>query len=304
MKLVGGTMKIEIVGAGAVGLLLGSFFASKGLDVSFVVRNKQQCDEINENGITLQTLEGDLKHFTNVSASLTLGRQRSLIVISTKYEHLTTIWPMLLRRHDEGEFLFVQNGLAHYEESLQQSLHHISFGSAQFGAQKLDSVTVAHRGVGVLKIATSKGESELSRALVQLSDDSMPIEWHEDAFSMLFEKALLNCFVNPLTAVLQVQNGVLIKNGHAFKLLEQLYDELMEAFPLYRERFSFEVVRLLCERTASNTSSMLADRLAGRQTEVETIVGEVIRLAEQRGNKLPVLTTLYHLVKSLDSIGE
>ena len=49
---------------------------------------------------------------------------------------------------------------------------------------------------------------------------------------------------------------------------------------------------------------MLADRLAGRQTEIETIVGEVIRLAKQNGHAVPVLSTLYHLVKSLDSIGE
>lgn len=297
-------VKVEIVGAGAVGLLLGSFLLDKGIEVTFIVRNEQQLQQINEKGITVMTLEGDVRQFNNAKASHTLGREKSLVIISTKYEHLATIWPMLIERGNEGEFLFVQNGLAHYEEGLKQPLNEMSYGSAQFGAQKLDAVTVAHRGVGVLKLAAGKGDCALSHKLIQLRDDMMPIEWQEDAFSMLFEKALLNCFINPLTFVLQVPNGQLIKNGHAFTLLEQLYEELMLAFPQYCERFPFQAVQSLCEKTAANTSSMLADRLAGRRTEVETIVGEVIRLAERNGYAVPILTTLYHLVKSLDCIGE
>lgn len=304
VKLVGGAMKVEIVGAGAVGLLLGSFLLSKGLEVTFVVRNEQQLREINEKGIAVQSIEGDMKYFKNAKASLTLGNERSLVIVSTKYEHLTSIWPMLLEHRDIGEFLFVQNGLAHYEEGINQPLSNVSFGSAQFGAQKLNAVTVAHRGIGVLKLAAGNGACMLSRELLALGDETMPMEWQEDAFSMLFEKALLNCFVNPLTAVLQVPNGQLITNGHAYTLLEQLYEELMTAFPTYRERFPFEMVRSLCERTATNTSSMLADRLAGRRTEVETIVGEVIRIAKRGGYEVPVLTTLYYLVKALDSIGD
>lgn len=297
-------MKVEIVGAGAVGLLLGSFLVDKGIEVTFVVRNEQQLRQINEKGITVRTLEGETRHFDNVKASHTLGREQSLVIVSTKYEHLAAIWPMLIERGDNGEFLFVQNGLAHYEEGMKQPLQEVSYGSAQFGAQKMDAVTVAHRGVGVLKLAAGKGNCAISQKLIALCDDMMPIEWQEDAFAMLFEKALLNCFVNPLTFILQVPNGQLIKNGQAFILLERLYEELMMAFPQYRERFSFEAVQLLCEKTAANTSSMLADRLAGRRTEVETIVGEVIRLAERNGYAVPILTTLYHLVKSLDCIGE
>ena len=297
-------MKIEIVGAGAVGLLLGSFLMQKGQDVTFVARSERQVQLINERGIMLHALNGETAHFKHAKASLTLGEEASLIIVSTKYEHLQNIWPMLKAHQENREFLFVQNGLAHYELVLNQALSSVSFGSAQFGAQKLDDTTVAHRGIGVLKLAASVGNGEKSYKLVQLSDERMPIVWQQDAFSMLFEKALLNCFINPLTAVLKVPNGKLIELGHAYELLQQLYEELMQAFPTYREKFPFEAVRSLCEKTATNSSSMLADRLAGRQTEIETIVGEVIRLAKQNGHAVPVLSTLYHLVKSLDSIGE
>lgn len=304
VMLVGGIMKVEIVGAGAVGLMLGSFLLSKGMDVTFVVRNERQLQKINEKGIAVQTMEGEVAWYKNAQASLTLSAKRSLVIVSTKYEHLEAIWPMLIDCPDDCEFLFVQNGLAHYEEGLKQPLNNVSYGSAQFGAQKIDAVTVAQRGIGILKLANGKGDCSFSRKLLQLSDETMPIEWQEDAFSMLFEKALLNCFINPITAILQVPNGQLIKNGQAFTLLEHLYEELMRAFPQYRKRFPFEAVRSLCEKTSQNTSSMLADRLAGRRMEVETIVGEVIRLARKGGCEVPVLTTLYHLVKSLDSKGE
>lgn len=73
---------------------------------------------------------------------------------------------------------------------------------------------------------------------------------------MLMEKALLNCFINPLTAILQVKNGQLITQSHTLQLLKDLYNELMTAFPQFKETFHFNQVIALCEKTAENTSSI------------------------------------------------
>jgi 2-dehydropantoate 2-reductase len=81
-----------------------------------------------------------------------------------------------------------------------------------------------------------------------------------------------------------------------------LYAELMTAFPYMRAQFPFDGVRELCEKTAANTSSMLADRLAGRKTEVDTIVGAIIKKAAVNGRKLPTLHTLYELMKATEQL--
>lgn len=48
----------------------------------------------------------------------------------------------------------------------------------------------------------------------------------------------------------------------------------------------------------------LADRLANRKTEIDTIAGAILKKAEQNEKKLPVLQTLYYLVKAFEESGE
>ncbi len=70
---------------------------------------------------------------------------------------------------------------------------------------------------------------------------------------------------------------------------------------LFRKKWTssyFEDVKSLCEKTASNTSSMLADFLNERPTEIDTIVGAIIKKASKKKVELPTLTTLYYLIKA------
>jgi ketopantoate reductase (EC 1.1.1.169) len=49
---------------------------------------------------------------------------------------------------------------------------------------------------------------------------------------------------------------------------------------------------------------MLADILHKRPTEIDTIVGAVLKRAAKRGKTLPILTTLYHLIVAIEESGE
>ena len=44
-------MDVVIVGAGSVGLLLGSYLSESGLEVTMVVRREEQASALNKNGI-------------------------------------------------------------------------------------------------------------------------------------------------------------------------------------------------------------------------------------------------------------
>jgi len=295
-------MRIEIIGAGAVDLLVASYFAEKNMDVYIVGKpaGKTVCRDIqiartnlNQSVVTV-----------NVKYISALSNEADLIIIAVKYGQLHEVYASMEQVKESIPLLFLQNGLAHYEEALALSKAHIAFSSIQFGALKLSQYHVAHKGGGVMKIAVAKGDHSKFDFLLELSSSKLPIVFEQDAEMMLMEKALLNCFINPLTAILQVKNGQLISQSYTLQLLNKLYNELMTAFPQFKESFQFEQVVALCERTAENTSSMLADRLANRKTEIDTIAGAILKKAEQNGKELPVLQTLYQLVKALEESGE
>ena len=285
-------MRVHIVGAGAVGMLLACQVRLAGHEAVLVTRTKEQAILIEQAQLTFVPLNGySLKIAVKATNEYRI-EQDDIVIVAVKYHHLHTVYEKL-QPFKENTIIFIQNGLAHYEEALAQPYEQLIFGSAQFGASKLDETTVAHKGIGVLKLAIARGNISVSEQFQSLHSEQFPIELVDNAQQMLFEKALLNCFINPLTAILQVQNGQLLKNEAAYTLLQQLYEELMQAFPTMREKFPFQFVRQLCENTAQNTSSMLADKLAGRQTEIKTIVGAVL---QQATIPIPTLQTLYAIL--------
>lgn len=290
-------MNVQIVGAGSVGLLVASYLHEMGLAVTLVCRNEEQRMQLQQNGLTRINLDGSAKHcHINVSAQLLMNVD--VTIVTTKSYHLNDMYKQLRQLPAKSAVLFMQNGLEHYEHALQLPQQHIAFASVQFGALKEQATIVRHTGVGIVKIAFAKGEE----ASIKLTNglESFPISYEQDAYAMLFEKALLNCFVNPLTAILQVKNGILVRNDHAFQLLQQLYSELLDAFSKEMEHFSFQMVVSLCEKTAMNNSSMLMDRMHHRLSEIDAIVWPMIEKAEKFGKQLPVLKTLYHIVKAIE----
>lgn len=298
-------MKVAIIGAGAVGQLTASFLADSGISVSLVARRKEQVNELNTKKLTRINVDGT-KTVQNIVSTTTLTSlpMQDLLVIAVKYSHLQQLYKQLALLPSDIPLLFMQNGLAHFEEVLNLPQKNIAFCSVSFGAQRVDETTVRHRGIGLCKIAVERGEQHTFEKLLQLHCSLFPVEMVSNAEQMLFEKAVLNSLINPLTAVLQLNNGELVTNKQAFLLMENIYQELTEAFESMEHSISFGDVVDLCTKTAKNTSSMLADRLQGRKSEIETIVGVILNKALAKGHHLPTLRTLYHQVLALEESGE
>ena len=292
-------MKVQIIGGGAVGLLIASFLAEASNEVIVVVRNAQQLEALRQKGITRITFDETNRH-VQIQAVTKLRTDVDMTIVTTKSYQLHDVFVQLRKLPNDMPLLFTQNGLAHYEPAIDLPQKHIAFASVQFGAKREENTVVSHKGIGVCKIALAKGAQHKFSSLLRASTDDFPLELTESPYDMLFEKAMLNCFINPLTAILQVRNGRLVENDSAYALLQQLYVELMDAFPAFAPSFPFQSVVTLCNNTSRNTSSMLADRLNGQKSEIDAIVLPVLQKAEQANKTLPTLRTLYQLVVALE----
>ncbi|MFJ6207867.1 ketopantoate reductase family protein [Lysinibacillus sp. NPDC092081] len=298
-------MDVAIIGAGAVGQLTASFLSESGMSVTLVARRQGQVDELNEKYLTRVNVDGT-KTVQKIASTTKLVElpQQDLIVIAVKYGQLQELYEQLSALPSTVSLLFMQNGLAHFDEALRLPQKNIAFCSVSLGAQMINQSTVQHRGVGVCKIAIERGNSDAFNDLLQLRNSLYPVELVANAEQMLFEKAVFNCLINPLTAILQVKNGELVTNKQAFLLMQTIYQELTDAFEGIEQAIPFFKVIDLCEKTANNTSSMLADRIQGRKSEIDTIVGVILEKALANGHNLPTLRTLYHQVLAIEESGE
>ena len=79
-------MKIAVIGAGAIGGLLGSRMSLSGQDVTFVVRRPTYSDAINRNGFKLITPDGEELIAHNVHATTDIGEPgaQDLVILDFK----------------------------------------------------------------------------------------------------------------------------------------------------------------------------------------------------------------------------
>lgn len=296
-------MKMAIIGGGSVGLLMASFLAEQGVTVTMITKRNQQASRLETDGLTRINTNHTLTQVpVYATTSYHCLLEQDIICVAVKYTQLSEVLHELSLVPYLPPLLFLQNGLAHYEQALSLPHECIAFASVSFGAQRQDDKTVIHRGIGIVNLSIARGDAQWIDKLLQYKSELLPMQVVENAEEMLFQKAFINCLINPLTFVLNVQNGVLVTEKYANLLLRELYKELTSAFP-EATKISLQQVEEICHKTSMNTSSMLSDRLANRPTEIESIVGAMLSRAEQRNKTLPILQTLYHLVLQLQTGG-
>lgn len=284
-------MNFAVIGAGAVGMLTASLLKEAGCGVQLITRRQEQADLINAQGVKLDGQVQYIKASTdwdNIPAN-------AFIFITVKYGQLPDVIDILKHKCLENPIVFLQNGMMHLQMIKNLPQKNIAAGVVEHGALKVSDAEVRHSGKGVFKFALLSGEE--GRFLSLLKINGVKSEWQKDADKLLFRKVLLNCMINPLTALLSVKNGELLSNPHAYELLKNVYTELYTAFPEIETLLPFEQVTALCASTAVNTSSMLADKLAGRKMELDTILLYTIKRSPYL---LPTLQTFYHLLKAAE----
>ncbi|HNF67411.1 MAG TPA: 2-dehydropantoate 2-reductase, partial [Plasticicumulans sp.] len=134
-----------------------------------------------------------------------------------------------------------------------------------------------------------------------LAESGLHAAWDNDLKLRLWHKLVLNCAVNPVTALLDVPNGVLAGTGPARTLVAAVCIEAAavmqaEGLPADARTLIEQVVRLAHE-SGRNVSSMRADVRAGRTTEIDFINGYLLARAQAHGLQAPCNRTLTELIR-------
>lgn len=116
------------------------------------------------------------------------------------------------------------------------------------------------------------------------------LAWCNDITRARWRKLAVNAVINPLTALYRCKNGELLDNGERQQAMLQLAREVDQlATTLFADWTADTPSRseAVARTTANNTSSMLADVQAGRETEIHFINGYLLRQAKDTGVTLP-----------------
>ncbi|WP_458461200.1 ketopantoate reductase family protein [Paenibacillus sp.] len=317
-------MIIDIVGAGSLGLLYGGKLLAAGNQVRFWTRTTAQADLLSRDGVTIVERDGKIHILPDQIQAKPINE------LSDTWEHTPGEWLLLMVKqtsiddfiHEVGllkdhvlNIVCFQNGMGHLEK-LQAALPHSLICSAitTEGAKRAQ-YQVTRAGTGETRLgrrniyieASITIEEEktftLSRLLQQAGFDCTV---SNEIDKLIYRKLLINAVINPLTALWRIPNGELIIKEERKRLMRQLYDEVLLIYTangICLDQDMWDQLISVCRSTATNTSSMLADVLAGRGTEVGSINGHIVRMAQKLGLDAPTHEILLHLIEGMQPEG-
>lgn len=312
--------RIQIIGAGAIGLLLAGRLAASGVRVSLRTRTGEQADSLNADGVSAKSAIGEADLRAAVSASPLGSEEADVPALTLLAVKQTALGPALLRDLERAvppgtTLAAFCNGIGHTDLLADRLPGRTLLAAVTTEASlKTGMTVVSHTGRGETWLgpaplferaaeadaAPDPGGAVQLASLLKQAGFSASVS--NDMAERMLRKLLNNAVVNPLTSLLRVPNGQLTRTPERLALLRALFDEtlfVLRACGLKAEAGLWEELLDLCARTAANRSSMLQDVLAGRPTEIRAINGAVARLAAQKGLDAPYNVSVTALLTAM-----
>lgn len=211
---------------------------------------------------------------------------RHLVVAVKAGDTLAAIQPLLPRLHPQADILRLQNGMGTLDSlalpAAVRCLHLVSTDGAWRAGERIQVVAENRTLIG------DGGQPPVW--LKALQRHWPGLIWSADIERAQWQKLAVNAVINPLTALYRCRNGELLDAGEREQRMRVLAEEADQLLcRLYPDWPADTLARSreVAQQTAANTSSMLADVLAGRTTEIAFINGYLLRRAGQFGLTLP-----------------
>ena len=117
----------------------------------------------------------------------------------------------------------------------------------------------------------------------------------------MWKKLILNCVLNPVTAILRIENkGIADERLNPLKRL--IIDECLKVAEADGVVFSLDFMKMIDEaiKNSKNISSMQQDLIKGKRTEIDYLNGGVAKLGKKYGIECPVNEALAMIIKEIE----
>ncbi len=311
-------MQVLVMGAGALGTILGGFMARAGHGVTLVGR-EAHMNAIAKQGLRVTGIWGEhtIPGITTcTSAGAAVGTDYDVIFIAVKSydtaEVVAAIAPLLSQNTLVCSY---QNGLGNAEAIADVvGWERVVEAMVIFGVQVPEP---GHVDVTVIARPTALGVYDVGPPAVRvkelaqaLDDAALPTVFSDQIGGELWRKVAYNSALNALCALLDVPYGTLPEMAETRAIMEDVVAELYAvaaARGLVMEPATpAEYMTLFYEKlvppTAAHYGSTHEDFRLGRRSEIDALNGAIVRFGEAVGVACPVNQMITRLVKAREKL--
>lgn len=289
-------LSVAVMGAGSVGCYFGALLARAGHPVTLIGR-ESHMQAIREHGLRLQTATQDtyIPVATSTSAQAVADADVVLLCVkSTDTEEAAAQIQPYLASH--AQVLSLQNG-ADNDQRLRKVLGQQPVAAAvvYVATAMAGAGHVRHFGRGELMIAPCPAGIIISQ---QFSAAHIPTQISEGVMAALWQKLIINCVYNALSALTQQPYGWLVIQNSVPAVMQDIAAECKAvalADGVTLPASLDEAVAAIARTMPQQLSSTAQDMARGKPTEIDHLNGYVVR----RGQALGIATPANRLLQVL-----
>ena len=322
-------MRVAIVGAGAMGTLLGNGFCRAGHQVT-VLDLPARIAQLQSSGeLVVVSGAGDVStarpHLVTTNFS-ELGTN-DVIVIATKSQDLPAVAKDIgPATGDETTIVTIQNGIPWWylqnlphkfgnariecldpDRALERSIQSSQIvGCVAYPAANLDAAGRSHHvegnrfPIGELDGATR----ERTRAVADLFESAgFKSRIIDDIRSEIWLKALGTLSINPISALTRATMGEICSHTETRELVSMMMHEAQEVASAFGASLRHTIEKRIegAKAVGAHKTSMLQDVEQGRTLELDALMLAVMELADIAGIEVPSIRNIYACTELLNN---
>jgi 2-dehydropantoate 2-reductase len=273
---------IYILGSGAVGFPLAAYLTNAGRSVVAVRTSRNDVPKSTIN-VTVQDATNRL---TVPIETISLSNLTSLdgtVVITTKSYTNQAIAHLLKEKKASGPLVIMQNGVGVEKPFLDAGFTAVFRCVLYVTSQPTSEFQFSFRPITASPIGVIKGpETDVAACVERLNTDGFPFRAEANIQKEIWKKAIINSVFNSICPLLDVDNGVFVRDEETANLARQLVNECITLTDRLNVGLSESEVMQQIMRISTGSKqliSTLQDIRNGRQTEIESLNLEIARLA-------------------------
>lgn len=303
-------MKTVILGAGAMGSVIGGTLARAGNDVVLVDVAKEIVDAIEQGGLIIEDKAGQ-KSTVRLKATndpSQVGVADLLIVFVKCYHTETAVRQAAPMMGPNTIVLSLQNGWGNAVQiSKLTGPERLLVGVSYHSAVLLGPGHVLHAGQGPTYLGELDGTvSPRVAAITRLFGSAgISIIPSANVLVEIWSKLALNAVTLPTSASIRISADNLLRTSEMGRLMQELLTEVVAVARAHKIPLNFDerwdAIRNLLNKLAPNTKgSMLQDVERRRQTEIDVINGAIVEAGARLGIPTPYNQSMLYLIKALE----
>ncbi len=305
-------MKIVVIGAGALGGLVGAHLTEAGEEVALVEINQARVRLLNETGLFIsEGSKGERCVRVRAVASVAELEPADLVFISVKsYQTETAVNDSLPVIGPQTYVLSMQNGIGNTDVMAgilgpERVLSGITYHSIQHtGPNRLRY----RPGIKPIQIAPQDGD--ITPAIEAVGEvfrgAGLATEVVEQIDDVIWQKLLHNAVVNPVSALTGLTCRDLLDDDDLQQFMRELCMEIVavmraRGIPIIDEEDPYRPVIKSQKALGKNRPSMWQDLVRSNRSEIDAINGAVVAEAERLGLTAPHNKALVQFIHSRES---